>query len=145
MLADRTEELAELVNRENGKPVDDAMGEVTLAVAHLDWATGHAEKTLGRRQVSPGLLAMNHTASLEYVPFGVVGVIGPWNYPVHTPMGSISYALAAGNAVVFKPSEYTPVIGKWLVTRSPRSCPSGRCCSWSPASGRPAPRCAPAG
>jgi aldehyde dehydrogenase (NAD+) len=42
-------------------------------------------------------------------------VIGPWNYPVHTPMGSISYALAAGNAVVFKPSEYTPAVGRWLV------------------------------
>ncbi len=45
----------------------------------------------------------------------MVGVIGPWNYPVHTPLGSISYALAAGNAVVFKPSEYTPAIGQWLV------------------------------
>jgi aldehyde dehydrogenase (NAD+) len=45
---------------------------------------------------------------------GVVGVIGPWNYPVFTPMGSIAYALAAGNAVVFKPSEHTPAIGAWL-------------------------------
>jgi aldehyde dehydrogenase (NAD+) len=44
----------------------------------------------------------------------VVGVIGPWNYPVFTPMGSIAYALAAGNAVVFKPSEFTPAIGAWL-------------------------------
>jgi aldehyde dehydrogenase (NAD+) len=41
-------------------------------------------------------------------------VIGPWNYPVFTPMGSIGYALAAGNAVVFKPSEYSPGIGEWL-------------------------------
>jgi acyl-CoA reductase-like NAD-dependent aldehyde dehydrogenase len=45
---------------------------------------------------------------------GVIGVIGPWNYPVFTPMGSIAYALAAGNAVVFKPSEHTPAIGTWL-------------------------------
>ncbi len=51
---------------------------------------------------------------LEYQPFGVVGVIGPWNYPVFTPMGSLAYALAAGNAVVFKPSEYTPGVGVWL-------------------------------
>jgi acyl-CoA reductase-like NAD-dependent aldehyde dehydrogenase len=43
-----------------------------------------------------------------------VGVIWPWNYPVFTPMGSIGYALAAGNAVVFKPSELTPGTGKWL-------------------------------
>ena len=66
-------------------------------------------------RVRPGLLAINHAATVEYVPYGVVGVIGPWNYPVHTPMGSISYALAAGNAVVFKPSEYTPAIARWLV------------------------------
>jgi acyl-CoA reductase-like NAD-dependent aldehyde dehydrogenase len=45
----------------------------------------------------------------------VIGVIGPWNYPVLTPMGSIAYALAAGNAVVFKPSEFTPAVGEWLV------------------------------
>ncbi len=56
----------------------------------------------------------NQAASVEFQPLGVVGVIGPWNYPVFTPMGSIAYALAAGNAVVFKPSEYTPGVGKWL-------------------------------
>ncbi|HVV24331.1 MAG TPA: aldehyde dehydrogenase family protein, partial [Pseudonocardiaceae bacterium] len=53
--------------------------------------------------------------TVEYEPLGVIGVIGPWNYPVFTPMGSIAYALAAGNAVVFKPSEYTPGVGEWLV------------------------------
>lgn len=56
---------------------------------------------------------LNHLATLEYRPYGVIGVIGPWNYPVHTPVGSIAYALAAGNTVVFKPSEYTPAIGRW--------------------------------
>ena len=60
------------------------------------------------------MLAANHAAYLEYQPLGVIGVIGPWNYPVYTPMGSISYALAAGNAVVFKPSEHTPAVGAWL-------------------------------
>ncbi len=115
LLVRRSAEFAELVHRENGKPVDDALGEIILAIEHVSWAASNAEKVLGRRRVAPGMLAMNHTASAEYVPFGVVGVIGPWNYPVHTPMGSITYALAAGNAVVFKPSEYTPAIGKWLV------------------------------
>jgi aldehyde dehydrogenase (NAD+) len=56
----------------------------------------------------------NMSATVERSPVGVVGVIGPWNYPVFTPMGSISYALAAGNTVVFKPSEYTPAVGKFL-------------------------------
>ena len=58
---------------------------------------------------------LNQAASVEYQPLGVIGVIGPWNYPVFTPMGSIGYALAAGNAVVFKPSELTTGVGQWLV------------------------------
>lgn len=114
-LVRRTDELAELISRENGKPHDDAVVEVVLAIAHLAWAARNAGKVLRRRRVNPGLLAVNHSATVEYLPFGVVGVIGPWNYPLHTPMGSISYALAAGNAVVFKPSEYTPAVGRWLV------------------------------
>ncbi len=113
-LARRMHELADLVHRENGKPHADAVLEVALAVDHLAWAGAHARKTLGPRNVNPGLLAANHQAVLEYRPLGVVGVIGPWNYPVFTPMGSIAYALAAGNAVVFKPSEFTPAIGVWL-------------------------------
>jgi acyl-CoA reductase-like NAD-dependent aldehyde dehydrogenase len=56
----------------------------------------------------------NMSATVERSPVGVVGVIGPWNYPVFTPLGSIAYALAAGNTVVFKPSEYTPGVGQFL-------------------------------
>jgi aldehyde dehydrogenase (NAD+) len=113
-VARRLHELADLVHRENGKPHADAILEISLAIDHLAWAAGHARKALGPRRVRAGLLAANHAAYLEYQPLGVVGVIGPWNYPVFTPMGSIAYALAAGNAVVFKPSEYTPAIGAWL-------------------------------
>ncbi|MCU1618763.1 MAG: NAD-dependent aldehyde dehydrogenase, partial [Modestobacter sp.] len=113
-LARRMHELADLVHRENGKPHADAILEITLAIDHLAWASTHAKKTLGQRKVSPGMLAANHAAYLEYQPLGVVGVIGPWNYPVFTPMGSIAYALSAGNAVVFKPSEFTPAVGAWL-------------------------------
>ena len=115
-LARRMNELADLVHRENGKPHADAILEITLAIDHLAWAGGHARRTLGLRRVRTGMLAANHAAYLEYQPLGVVGVIGPWNYPVFTPMGSIAYALAAGNAVVFKPSEYTPAVGAWLAT-----------------------------
>jgi acyl-CoA reductase-like NAD-dependent aldehyde dehydrogenase len=113
-LARRLHELADLVHRENGKPHADAILEITLTIDHLAWAATHAKKTLGQRKVPAGMLAANHAAYLEYQPVGVVGVIGPWNYPVFTPMGSIAYALAAGNAVVFKPSEYTPAVGAWL-------------------------------
>jgi aldehyde dehydrogenase (NAD+) len=117
-------ELAELVHAENGKPVPDAVIEITLAVGHLAWATKNARRVLGSRRIRSGLLAANQASTLEYPPLGVVGVIGPWNYPVFTPMGSLAYALAAGNAVVFKPSEHTPAIGAWLVEAWRRAVPS---------------------
>jgi acyl-CoA reductase-like NAD-dependent aldehyde dehydrogenase len=107
-------ELAALVHEETGKPVGDATLEIVLAVTHLDWAARNAGKVLGRRRVATGMIGLNLAATLEYLPLGVVAVIGPWNYPVFTPMGSIAYALAAGNAVVFKPSELTPCVGARL-------------------------------
>ena len=108
--------LAELVHTETGKPLADAKLEILLAVVHIDWAARNARKVLGSRKVRSGLVAINQAATLEYQPLGVVGVIGPWNYPVFTPIGSIAYALAAGNAVVFKPSELTPAVGRALVS-----------------------------
>jgi acyl-CoA reductase-like NAD-dependent aldehyde dehydrogenase len=108
--------LAELVHEETGKPLSDAKLEILLAIVHLDWAAKNASRVLGPRRVRPGLISLNQAATLEYQPLGVVAVIGPWNYPVFTPMGSIAYALAAGNAVVFKPSELTPAVGGWLVS-----------------------------
>jgi acyl-CoA reductase-like NAD-dependent aldehyde dehydrogenase len=108
--------LSELVHTETGKPLGDAKLEILLAVVHIDWAARHARKVLGPRKVRSGVVAFNYAATLEYQPLGVVGVIGPWNYPVFTPVGSIAYALAAGNAVVFKPSELTPAVGSWLVS-----------------------------
>ena len=112
----RVAQLAEVIHQETGKPHGDALLESSLAIDHLAWAAGHAEKVLGRRRVPSGLVMANQRATVEYRPLGVVGVIGPWNYPVFTPMGSIAYALAAGNAVVFKPSEYTPGVGAWLAS-----------------------------
>jgi len=115
LLARRIEELAGLVHREGGKPVAEAIVETVGAIDHLDWAAHHAKRVLGPRRVRGRLTLAEFSAYLEYQPLGVVGVIGPWNYPVITPLGSIVYALAAGNAVVFKPSEYTPAVGQWLV------------------------------
>jgi acyl-CoA reductase-like NAD-dependent aldehyde dehydrogenase len=115
LLAERIEELAALTGDETGKPRADAIVEVIAAIEHTDWAARNAKRVLGPRKTRTRLLVAEHVGHLEYLPFGVVGVIGPWNYPTFTPIGSISGALAAGNAVVFKPSEYSPVVGQWLV------------------------------
>ncbi|EHY89492.1 aldehyde dehydrogenase family protein [Saccharomonospora azurea] len=115
VLVRRMSELCDLVRAETGKPRGDAQLEIVLAVEHIEWAARNARKVLGLQRRSSGLLLSNQAATVEYRPLGVVGVIGPWNYPVFTPLGSIAYALAAGNAVVFKPSEHTPGVGAWLV------------------------------
>ena len=107
-------EIAQLVADECGKPIGDASLEVLIAIDHIAWAAKHAEEIMQKQNRPSGLLMFNMKAQVQRSPLGVVGVIGPWNYPIFTPMGSIAYALAAGNAVVFKPSEFTPGVGKWL-------------------------------
>ncbi|HEY1819673.1 MAG TPA: aldehyde dehydrogenase family protein [Trebonia sp.] len=107
--------LARVVHDETGKPLEDATLEIVNTVLHLDWAAKHARSVLRSRRVPSGIAMINQASSVEYQPLGVIGVIGPWNYPVFTPMGSIGYALAAGNTVVFKPSELTTGTGQWLV------------------------------
>lgn len=113
-IAKRADEFAEIIALETGKPIGDAQLEVSIAIAHLSWAAKKAGFYLKEQRRKPGLLMFNMQAEVQRIPYGVIGVIGPWNYPMFTPMGSISYALAAGNTVVFKPSEFTPGVGVLL-------------------------------
>ena len=126
LLMQRVDEITELIAKETGKPISDAKLEAALAAGHLAWAARHAESVMRTSHRSPGALMANMSATVERSPVGVVGVIGPWNYPIFTPMGSISYALAAGNTVVFKPSEFTPGVGKLLAQTFAEVAPSAR-------------------
>ena len=113
-ISSRFEDFAQLISAETGKPIGDSRLEVSIAIAHLSWAAKKAGYYLKEQSRKPGLLMFNMQAEVHRIPFGVIGVIGPWNYPIFTPMGSIAYALASGNTVVFKPSEFTPGVGKLL-------------------------------
>jgi aldehyde dehydrogenase (NAD+) len=113
-IINNVDRIAALVSLETGKPISDAKLEASIAVSHIGWAARHAEDIMRTSYRAPGALMANMSATVERSPVGVVGVIGPWNYPIFTPVGSIAYALAAGNTVVFKPSEYTPGVGVWL-------------------------------
>jgi acyl-CoA reductase-like NAD-dependent aldehyde dehydrogenase len=114
-LATELDGLAELVNRENGKSVDEATLEIVAHLSVLGWLAEHAETVLRTRRARPNLFTVNQSATLARRPFGVVGVIGTWNWPVYTPGGALASALAAGNAVVYKPSELTPAVGSRVV------------------------------
>ncbi|MGB3827257.1 MAG: aldehyde dehydrogenase family protein [Ornithinimicrobium sp.] len=115
VLATRSEELGRLVADETGKPTGDAFLEIALALGHIAWVGKHAGRVLGPQRTKSSLMSPHLSGEVSYRPFGVVGVIGPWNFPVFTPLGAIVSALAAGNTVVFKPSELTPGVGAWLV------------------------------
>ena len=123
-LISHVDEIAELISDETGKPISDAKLEAALAIDHVGWAARNAEYVMSPEHRSPGAIMANMSARVEHSPVGVVGVIGPWNYPMFTPLGSITYALAAGNAVVFKPSELTPAVGVWLADSFAQVAPS---------------------
>src|SRR6266446_819084 len=107
------EEIALLISRETGKPVSEAIA-MELAPT-LDLMQYFARKTaslLSPRRISVGQYALMGRSSYEiYKPLGVVGIISPWNFPWATPLDEVVMALMAGNAVVLKPSELTPLTG----------------------------------
>jgi aldehyde dehydrogenase (NAD+) len=97
--------LAELESRDNGKPLRDTVGEVQRAVDWLVFFAGAADKIAGEQiPFKPGALAYTRRE-----PVGVIGAILPWNSPILLYSWKIGPALAAGNALVVKPAEQTPV------------------------------------
>ncbi len=113
ILVVRKKIIADLISRENGKPVVEAY--TTEIIPTLDIIKYYSRKSAGmlrNRRVSIGIpLMKTKKAFVRYEPYGVVGIISPWNYPLQLPLGQIIPALLAGNAVVFKPSEFTPLVG----------------------------------
>lgn len=109
-LVDRAEELIDVLNREAGKPrVEALLHEVTVLIDHTTWTAQRAPAILAPREV-PLHLLKHRRAVIHYRPRGVVGIISPWNFPLVIPFGDAVSALAAGSAVVIKPSEVTPLI-----------------------------------
>jgi acyl-CoA reductase-like NAD-dependent aldehyde dehydrogenase len=109
-LIDRQEELCDLISREAGKPAFEAyLHEVSASAICGQYFAKHAEKLLAPRAVEM-TLAKHRRATLYYSPRGVVGLITPWNFPLFMPLRDLFMAVVAGNAVVLKPSEVTPLI-----------------------------------
>jgi succinate-semialdehyde dehydrogenase/glutarate-semialdehyde dehydrogenase len=109
-LARHGEALAEAIARENGKPLQEALSHDLVPVLDLmAWFETRAPRILARQKL-PLHFLLHRSSYLLCVPRGVVGVIGPWNFPLSIPVGDASMALFAGNAVVVKPSEFTPLI-----------------------------------
>ena len=102
----RLEEIARLISMENGKPLAQSLGEVAMSVDHLQWFAEEARRAYGRT-VPHQADGKRHV--IVKTPIGVVGAIGPWNFPLVLGVRKIAPALAAGCPVIFKPASATPL------------------------------------
>lgn len=111
MLAER-DEIAILVSRETGKPIAEALSMELVPVLDAMHYFAHAsENLLSPQKIDIGQYGlMGRSSSIVFKPLGVIGIISPWNFPLATPADEVVMALMAGNAVVLKPSELTPLI-----------------------------------
>src|SRR3954451_17848891 len=110
-LLDNAQRVMDTIVSETGKTYEDAqLAEISYGASAFGFWAKNAEKYLADEKVksaSPMLLGRKLIS--RYRPLGVIGVIGPWNYPLTNSFGDCIPALMAGNAVVLKPSEITPL------------------------------------
>lgn len=111
-LSEQREEVARLISREAGKPTVEALNtEVMVVLDATEFCIRTAHKFLRDQPVPHDNLAMKtKRGKLVRESYGVIGIIAPWNYPFSTPAIETIGALAMGNAVVLKPSEFTPLV-----------------------------------
>jgi betaine-aldehyde dehydrogenase len=103
-IAERQEDLATLEARNAGKPIGDARGEMGMVVETFRYYAGAPERLTGKTIPVAGGVDMTFRE-----PLGVVGLITPWNFPLTIASWKIAPALAAGNTIVLKPAELTPL------------------------------------
>jgi len=94
---------------ETGKKDFVVFAEFVSFLDHTKTMSKLAKSALKKNKRKPGILFKNKKAYVQYEPMGVVGIISPWNYPLATPMKGTIEGLLAGNNIVLKPSEFTPI------------------------------------
>src|SRR3954447_13660775 len=122
-LLDNADRVMETIVSETGKTFEDAqLAEISYGASAFGFWAKNAEKHLADERVkSSSPLVMGRRLVLRHRPLGVVGVIGPWNYPLTNSFGDCIPALMAGNAVILKPSEITPLTSM-LMAEGLREC-----------------------
>lgn len=112
LLFERRSEIASLIEREGGKPSVEAMtADVITTLDVARFLERRSPRVLGARTIIPSNVATwRKRVTITHEPYGVIGIISPWNYPLLLPASSALAALVSGNAVVLKPSELTPAV-----------------------------------
>jgi acyl-CoA reductase-like NAD-dependent aldehyde dehydrogenase len=122
-VTDNQDRIVETIVSETGKTHDDALiNEVGYAATAFGFWARHAAGYLADEKVrTSSPFVLGRRLVVRYRPLGVIGVIGPWNYPLTNSFGDCIPALAAGNAVILKPSEVTPLTSL-LMAEALREC-----------------------
>ena len=115
-LVQHAEKISLAISKDNGKTRVDALAtEVLPAAMAVDYYSKKAKKFLKTRYICPGnILLLNKFSKIVRIPYGVVGVISPWNYPFSIPFSEVVTGLLAGNAVVVKTASETQWVGRIL-------------------------------
>jgi succinate-semialdehyde dehydrogenase/glutarate-semialdehyde dehydrogenase len=108
---ERQDEIIDTISEETGKPKFEALATEVFPVADLMSHYAARTERILRDEKFTLAVFRNKRSMITYEPLGVVAVISPWNFPFSIPTGEVVMALMAGNAVVLKPSEFTPVVG----------------------------------
>ena len=108
--------IAQTVVAESGKPLAEAyVHDLIVSADACTWLAASLERVLGEDRFRFSQLVLRHKrGSIRLDPLGVVAVVTPWNFPLALPLRHTAAAVAAGNAVVLKPSELTPQSGFWV-------------------------------
>lgn len=104
LVREKGEGLAEVISLETGKPLWESLEEVAAVGAKVDLSI----EAYRERRNPVSLQVGDATGAVDYRPLGVLGVLGPFNMPGHIPNGHLVPAILSGNAVIFKPSKFTP-------------------------------------
>jgi succinate-semialdehyde dehydrogenase/glutarate-semialdehyde dehydrogenase len=110
-LYERQNEIISIISDETGKPSFEALSTELFPIADLMTHFASKSEKILRDERFTLAVFRNKRSAISYEPLGVVGIISPWNFPFAIPTGGVVMALMAGNAVVLKPSELTPLVG----------------------------------
>lgn len=114
LVLEEMDAIAHLISRESGKPATEAlMMELVPTLDLMQFFARRTARLLKAEKIDIGQYGlMGRSSRIVYKPLGVVGIISPWNFPWAIPLGEVVMSLMAGNAVVLKPSELTPLVGQ---------------------------------
>lgn len=113
IILDEVDEIAHLISHETGKPAPEAVSmEIVPSLDLMRYFASKSAEFLESQKIDLGMFKLlGRVSRIIYQPYGVIGIISPWNFPWSIPIGGVVMALIAGNSVILKPSELTPLTG----------------------------------